>query len=116
MTQPVLKPVGQRPRCLHCDRELKPNFRRESMLHFTVPTGETVTVTETTDYYKGTKGERTIPLTRPVTSAERKQWRKDHPPVFLGTYGSYKDNRFCGLNCGYDWAVAHSRPATGAAR
>lgn len=45
---------------------------------------------------------------RPLTEAERKQWRKDHPAVFKGTYGGYGDNRFCGLNCGYLWACAHA--------
>ena len=38
----------------------------------------------------------------------QKQWRKDHPLVFDGTYGKYRDNLFCTLGCGYAWAVQHS--------
>lgn len=47
-----------------------------------------------------------------LSTEERKIWKKANPPEFKGTYGGYGDNRFCGLNCGYHWAVAHSRAAS----
>jgi ribosomal protein L6P/L9E len=40
-----------------------------------------------------------------VSDAERKAWKKANPPEFLGTYGRHRDNRFCGLNCGYRYAL-----------
>jgi hypothetical protein len=84
--EPQLLPVGQRPKCLHCNRELRPTFKREHP-PLNVPTGETFTHMETVDFYKGIKEERTVPVTRGMTAAERRQWNKDHPPQFLGTYG-----------------------------
>jgi len=73
-----LKPVGSRPRCLHCGKELKPNFKWN-------------------------------PMPFRLSDEEKKAWKKANPPQFLGSYGRYKDSRFCGLNCGYDWAISHSR-------
>jgi hypothetical protein len=78
-------PVGQRPRCLFCTRELRPNF---------------------TDPDRTSTGEGYLAWFK-MTLAERKAWRKTHPKVFLGTYGTYGDSRFCGLNCGYRWALQH---------
>lgn len=40
-----------------------------------------------------------------------RQWKRDNPRQFLGTYGGYRDNRFCGLGCGYSFAVRNSREA-----
>lgn len=82
-----LKPVGQRPRCLHCHAELQPRF------------------IEMTPGY-GIPG----PM---LWGSALKEWKKQNPgwKIFTGFYGRYKDNRFCGLNCGYDWAVAHSLEA-----
>lgn len=78
--QPLpLYPVGQRPQCLFCARELRPNFKWVQIPYHFDP-------------------------------QQRKQWRKDHPREFKGTYGSYGDNRFCGLTCGHSWAVRHSKP------
>ena len=49
-----------------------------------------------------------MPETRTLTDVERREWKKEHPPEFLGTYGSFSNNRFCGLNCGYNWAINHA--------
>jgi hypothetical protein len=102
-----LKPVGQRPRCLYCQHELRPNFKRERM-PLNIDTGEKFKVRPTG--LGANPEEQEITVTRGLTEDERKQWRKNHPPQFLGTYGGYSDNRFCGLNCGYSWAVRHSQP------
>jgi len=75
------RPVGSRPRCLNCNKELRPNYG------YDVPRpwfGED---------YDGKKA---------------KQFEHEHK-IFKGTYGGYGDNRFCGLNCGYRWAIKHSR-------
>jgi hypothetical protein len=105
------KPVGQRPRCLHCERELRPNYRRE-MPPISVRTGEIVRNRKPSSF-GGEPEYEEYENSRSLTDAERKEWRKDHPPQFLGTYGGYMDNRFCGLNCGYKWAIDHSKPAVG---
>jgi len=55
-----LAPIGKRPRCQSCDRELRPY-----------------------------------------------RWRGvDRPGRLYGTYG---DNRFCGLTCGWRWACSHTQ-------
>lgn len=81
-----LKPVGQRPHCLFCDKELRPQF-------------------QTNTPGSGLPG----PF---LWGDELAQWKKDHPgwKKFTGHYGGYSDDRFCGLNCGYKWAVRHSHP------
>lgn len=86
-TQPKPKPKGQRPRCLHCEKELLPQFRDE-LPGYALPG----------------------PLLNP---AKLDQWKKENPGwhKWTGNYGRYNDNRFCGLNCGYNYAVAHTRPA-----
>jgi len=76
------KAVGLRPRCLACGKELRPNY----------------------DY----------DIPRPwfhedYDGSKRKQFEREHK-IFKGTYGGYADNRFCGLNCGYAWAVRNSAP------
>jgi len=106
---PKPKPVGQRPRCLQCNRELKPNYHTERP-PLQVHTGNTIKIRTSRSYGTSIPEYEDAPESRPTTEAERKQWRKDHPPVWRGTYGGYKDNRFCGLNCGYDWAVRHTQP------
>jgi len=75
-----LKPPGQRPRCKHCNRELRPNFTSPTLDMPTALYGE-------------------------ANSEARKQWEAEHPKQFMGTYGGYSDNLFCGLRCGYRWAV-----------
>jgi hypothetical protein len=50
------------------------------------------------------------PENRPTTDEERKAFKLEHPPQWDGTYGSYRDSRFCGLRCGYHWAVRHCGP------
>jgi hypothetical protein len=80
---PKPKPRGQRPRCLHCTKELDPQFSEQAM-----PA-------------KLADGRR---------HAEREAWMKANPPRFTGSYGRLQDDRFCGASCGYNWAVAHSRP------
>lgn len=66
------------------------------------------------DFAKQITEERSVPLNRALTDQEKRQWRKEHPAVFLGHYGYY--DRFCGLNCGCDWAVAHTRSQIGVQR
>lgn len=79
------KPRGERPRCLHCVKELQPQF--------TVPPPLPDKLFD---------GRR---------KAEREQWEKEHKPRFTGHYGRYADDRFCGQVCGYTYAVEHTRPA-----
>lgn len=76
------KPKGSRPRCLQCGKELRPNY------------GYDVPRPWFAEDYDGAKA---------------RQFELEHK-VFKGTYGRYRDNRFCGLNCGYTWAVRHTRP------
>lgn len=105
---PQLKPRGQRPRCLHCGKELLPRFNRQNPPYM-VKTGETQRVRQPGSF--GSEAQYVeLPVTRTTTEAERKQFRKDNPPEFTGKFGGYGDNRFCGLNCGYQWAVAHTKP------
>jgi hypothetical protein len=107
----TLKPTGQRPRCLHCDRELRPRLRREKP-PLNVPTGKMITVRAPHSYGPTTKPEyEEVPCYRPMTDTERRQWTREHPAKFLGVYGDFGDNRFCGLRCGYEWALAHSKEA-----
>jgi hypothetical protein len=80
LSQRTLKPRGMRPRCLSCKRELRPNYRSPEMPF------------------------RLYSACGP----EKKAWKIANPKTFKGTYGSYGDNRFCGLNCGYHWACAHA--------
>lgn len=84
-------PVAQRPRCLYCDRPLRAQFDwpEESQ----VPSEILGPRTTTTVYFNAVW-----------------DWRKANK-FFSGHYGDYKDDRFCGLNCGYHWAVNHSKPA-----
>ena len=76
-----LKPRGQRPKCLYCGKELRPNFRDDEPL----PQGS----------YRWTAQQRTA-------------WDRQHKH-FDGTYGRYNDSLFCGLNCGYRWAKKNAR-------
>lgn len=80
-----LKPraVGLRPRCLHCNRELRPNY------------GYDVERPWFSEDYDG---------------AKRRAFEREHK-IFKGTYGRFGNNRFCGLNCGYQFALAHTNPA-----
>jgi hypothetical protein len=67
-------PVGRRPKCLACGKELKPIYEWGA------------------GYWEG-------------TMQQRLEWKKANPKVFSGKYGGYGDNRFCGLNCGYNYAI-----------
>jgi hypothetical protein len=41
--------------------------------------------------------------------AEKKaQFQAANPKQFTGKYGRYADNKFCGLNCGYMWAIRNA--------
>ena len=77
----TLPPTGQRPLCLSCKKELRPNFDEEPAPY-------------------AIWGDSKV--------SERIQWKKDHPKVWKGTYGRYGDSRFCGLSCGYSWALRHT--------
>jgi hypothetical protein len=76
------KPVGSRPRCLACNRELKPNYGYD--VPFQIFMGD--------DHVE-----------------KRRAFEREHK-IFRGTYGRNRDNRFCGINCGYDFAIAHTKP------
>jgi hypothetical protein len=78
------KKRGQRPRCLHCTHELIPQYTISPPMPDRLADGR--------------------------RKAEREAWEKANPPRFTGNYGRFSDNRFCGLNCGYNYAVAHTRP------
>lgn len=82
------KPVGQRPKCLYCHKELRPVFD-SNLPGWGIP-----------------NSPKYIPGPSLYGDALR-QWKRDHPEwkTFTGKYGSYADNRFCGLNCGYGYAI-----------
>jgi hypothetical protein len=83
MPEAKLKPraVGLRPRCLFCNKELRPNYG------YDVPR----------------------PIFCGEDSHERTaQFNREHK-IFKGTYGGYGDNLFCGLNCGFYWARSHAK-------
>lgn len=79
------KPKGQRPHCLHCDKELAPQFTEE-LPGYALPG-------------------------QPLFGPKLEKYKKDHPEwrQFTGHYGRYKDDRFCGVSCGYSYAVAHTK-------
>lgn len=74
-----LFPVGQRPKCRFCHKELMPQFE-------------------------------TIPIPYELWSDEKKkaEFKAANPKRFTGDYGRYQDNRFCGLTCGWQWAVKNA--------
>jgi hypothetical protein len=71
-------PVGKRPKCLCCGKELRAQYE--------VP------------------GWRERPVIFESTDA-RRRWELDHPKRWTGKYGGYSDGFFCGLTCGHRWAV-----------
>ena len=73
--------VGQRPRCLSCRKELRPNYGYDTVRPW---------------------------FAEDHDGSQRKAFERDHK-IFEGTYGGYGDNRFCGLNCGYRWAFNHTK-------
>jgi hypothetical protein len=75
------KPKGQRPRCLHCEKQLEPQFTQAVM------------PAQLKD------GRRRV---------ERETWEKSHPAQFTGYYGRFSDNCFCGVTCGYNWAISRA--------
>lgn len=78
---PKPQPKGKRPRCLHCAKELEPQFIQAVM-----PA-------------RLRDGRRL---------SERNEWVKANPEEFTGDYGRFRDNLFCGASCGYSWAVDHA--------
>jgi len=91
-TKPQAKPKskGQRPHCLHCGKELLPQFREMIPGMHNVPG-------------KALWGEKLD------------KWKAENPGWHQWTehYGRYNDDRFCGLNCGYSYAVAHTKAQKG---
>jgi len=101
-------PVGQRPKCRACGKELKPNYDSEKV-------GSHVE----RKYKKWVDAglydrRRTVREVQPddygAKQAEDGRWYIEHVVeekalVFRGTYGRYADDLFCGLNCAYRWAV-----------
>ena len=79
--KPAIKPSpkGQRPRCLSCQKELDPQYTIASM-----PA-------------KLLDGRRV---------AQREAWEKANKPTFTGHYGRFQDDKFCGVSCGYNYAIA----------
>jgi len=78
-----LFPVGSRPKCRYCSKELAPQFK-------TTPIPD--------EFWNNLKGDY----------PKRKQFRIDNPKQFTGNYGHYSDNLFCGINCGYMWAIRNA--------
>lgn len=109
------RPKGQRPKCRFCGLQLTPNFKTEiagtrdvrvyRLREFGAHTrysDESRWVTEDDDgAERDKKGRWFVIRTRPMKTR-----------VFLGTYGYYGDDLFCGLNCGYRWARAALREGT----
>jgi len=89
-----------RPKCRACGKPLR---KRTSSVE--VPSGAPAP-TE----YLGQKVVQTLrrkPLTyRPVGSGEKPP---DRVSFWCGDWGGYGDNLFCGLNCGYDWAIRNAK-------
>ena len=76
----TLLPVGQRPKCFACSKELRPVFKWNPMPYTLLGGGE--------------ENEKL-----------RQAWKTLNPKQFTGKYGGYGDSRFCGLNCGYRYAL-----------
>ena len=74
-----LFPVGKRPKCRYCSKELAPQFK-------------------------------TTPIPYELWQDEEKKtaFKTANPKQFTGNYGRYSDNMFCGMNCGYMWAIRNA--------
>ena len=119
-------PIAQRPKCRACREPLRPNFLTEKAPIFDRP-GKRIKwptrrvyellTSHIEQHYDGLGHKR--PVTEDDEGAfldeksgrwyvEKRVW----PIVsrkFLGTYGRYGDNLFCGLNCAYHWALRKAR-------
>lgn len=91
-------PVGRRPRCRACDRELRPNYMEGD-------------VTKVVPKYqlRDFRGLRQVTATdRGAQQDAKGRWYVSRPVrerIFRGTYGPYKDGLFCSLLCAYRWAT-----------
>lgn len=114
-------PVGRRPKCRFCAKELRPNYDTET----TGRRSERRYEKRDLEYVNGTYDDTRV-ITRAVRAddydaeqADDGRWYVVHEiavkqRTFLGTYGAYKDNLFCGLRCAYRWAVRECRALDGA--
>lgn len=95
--------AAKKPRCIRCGKSLrKRTYGVEVLAGAPAPT----------ECY----GRKVVSvISRRTLSFRRKD--SEAPPedvsVWCGEWGSYGDNRFCGLRCGWRYAVQNSRPATG---
>jgi hypothetical protein len=147
-----LLPVGKRPRCWCCNKELRPRYRTvkegshvetkfakqtnpelsaEDDVFFRpyepdeyfdrrpvipgVPLNANLRFFEKDDGFDVDRsGDRFRRLSglAPNWKAPKTGWfwcytRDSVDRTFLGDYGGYGDNKFCGINCGYAWAVRY---------
>jgi hypothetical protein len=77
------KPKSQRPRCLDCTKPLEPQIIGAAALPARLMDGR--------------------------RKAEREDWEKANPPRFTGHYGRFGDDRFCGISCGYQYALRKTK-------
>ena len=101
--------TGNAPKCAHCHKPLRPLYRRISVR----PEGKTSrsiydwdNPPNIGDHWNGQKivavqrlKDRTVGGDGEVLNLMFRVW--------LGHFGGYGDDRFCGLNCGYRWATSH---------
>ena len=76
-----LLPVGSRPCCFRCGKELKPHFEYD---------------------------EEKPRLSEVGSLDALKQWEKEHK-VFAGTYGLLHGGKFCTYLCAARWANKYAR-------
>ena len=102
-----LLPVGRRPRCRYCRKELKPNYDTRRDGTFKIKRVFVI----------GARASRRSvdPSDLGAKQEANGLWYVEHKipnlvRAFKGTYG--RDNLFCGLMCGYRWAQKHAAPGS----
>lgn len=109
MSTSELLPVGRRPKCRACGKELKPNYDSvETGSHVERKYKKWFTDGSAYDAVRNVREVREDDYG--AKQAEDGRWYiehvvKEHKRIFRGTYGRYADGLFCGLNCAYRWAV-----------
>jgi hypothetical protein len=94
ITRGEIETVRGAPKCRWCGKPLRPNYDTQR------------TAVERRHYFSKQPHGAT------VFDEKRGQWvvvSTSYPVVrrvFLGSFGMYKDNHFCGLNCGRDFGFA----------
>ena len=131
MTTKTIKkapPMSERPRCRYCGRRLKPCYRTDAItveVPIETERAELALARAVKQFQDMTREERDNPVRvthrwkgeELETQAGKHNLREtdDGWVVVMDTgdaerrwtdrYGGYGDSRFCGLNCGYRWAV-----------